>query len=24
LNYGFFKGSSEVPLYSSDCCYPDY
>lgn len=24
LHFGFFKGSSEVPLYSSDCCYPDY
>lgn len=21
---GFFKGSSEVPLYSSDVCYPEY
>ena len=21
---GFFKGASEVPLYSSDVCYPEY
>lgn len=21
---GFFKGASEVPIYSSDVCYPDY
>lgn len=21
---GFFKGASEVPLYSSDCIYPEY
>ena len=21
---GFFKGASEVPLYSSDCAYPEY
>lgn len=21
---GFFKGASEVPLYSSDCSYPEY
>ena len=21
---GFFKGVSEVPLYSSDVCYPEY
>ena len=21
---GFFQGASEVPLYSSDVCYPEY
>ena len=21
---GFFKGASEVPIYSSDVCYPEY
>lgn len=21
---GFFKGGSEVPMYSSDCAYPEY
>lgn len=21
---GFFKGASEVPMYSSDVCYPEY
>jgi len=22
--FGFFKGANEVPLYSSDVCYPEY
>ena len=24
LSFGFFKGATEVPLYSSDVCYPEY
>lgn len=23
-DYALFRGASEVPIYSSDCCYPEY